>query len=819
MKYRLPALSYGVGVSRKPGKVVLIPAAWGALIAGLALLGGESKRLDLVSGASIARAAERPSPSAAAQTTGGTAMPGPTTSPDGVTTSSTFNSISLSWRLPGGAPGTAVLVRFRPQGSVAWRSGLPLVYDGRSDRPYGGEYRGSLVGLTPGTTYDVQLQLGESGRQVALTRSTWSARLPVARTVRVPASTRPLRITEGGGPDGYVLYTPATNSSGIAVSTSELNAVSVEASYVVVRGFQLRGGRDGLRVAAGEHDVVIEENDISGWGHIAPDAGRRPDGAPYTAPSAWFWGDDGDAAIACHGGPGPESIDRVVVQGNQLHDPATGSNSWNEPRAGSPDGHPFGPQAIYANDCGANWVIRRNDIYSGAEHYFNDAIGGGANFSERGFPLADSDIAENRISNAHDDAIEAEGANDNVRIWGNYIDQTFTKIAIATTQIGPIYIWRNVADRSAQEGTGPSDEALRGPFVKAGSRDARFPGGGRIYVFNNTVLQRPSAAGQRFGLGPSYGIPESGGPVLNLISRNNILLVPSRQNYSILHETPPADDGDTSFDYDLYNGVAYVKGVERVEPHGIPQAPVFSGGAGAFTLAANSPGVDKGERIPNFTDGFRGAGQRSARRSRARRRWSSVRPRGLPDARLMHPTPWLSHSRPTGLRDCRRSDPLRPVPDPVDGHQSLHQPAPASSDRISPKRCSTTACGHRDRRVHAVLRTRAQWATRRARWCAVTPAGAVIDEGWTPADEDGLARAGRPLGPRGAGVHGDDERRRVGSRAAAGRRLDGADRGRAQGQGGRVAGGEDRQARRPGPGRARAARPRAAGVCRDVRRP
>ena len=30
------------------------------------------------------------------------------------------------------------------------------------------------------------------------------------------------------------------------------------------------------------------------------------------------------------------------------------------------------------------------------------------------------------------------------------------------------------------------------------------------------------------------------------------------------------------------------------------------------------------------------------------------------------------------------------------------------------------------------------WATRRARWCAVTAAGAVIDEGWTPADEDGL---------------------------------------------------------------------------------
>src|SRR4051795_9423938 len=39
------------------------------------------------------------------------------------------------------------------------------------------------------------------------------------------------------------------------------------------------------------------------------------------------------------------------------------------------------------------------------------------------------------------------------------------------------------------------------------------------------------------------------------------------------------------------------------------------------------------------------------------------------------------------------------------------------------------------------------WATRRARWCAVTPAGAVIDEGWAPADEDGLGRLVARLGP------------------------------------------------------------------------
>src|SRR5215216_2946821 len=39
------------------------------------------------------------------------------------------------------------------------------------------------------------------------------------------------------------------------------------------------------------------------------------------------------------------------------------------------------------------------------------------------------------------------------------------------------------------------------------------------------------------------------------------------------------------------------------------------------------------------------------------------------------------------------------------------------------------------------------WATRRARWCAVTSAGVVIDEGWAPADEDGLAGLVMRLGP------------------------------------------------------------------------
>src|SRR6266508_4172726 len=58
----------------------------------------------------------------------------------------------------------------------------------------------------------------------------------------------------------------------------------------------------------------------------------------------------------------------------------------------------------------------------------------------------------------------------------------------------------------------------------------------------------------------------------------------------------------------MYNGLAYVKGIARVEPHGIHRAPSFVGSAGSFTLATAGPGVDAGRRIPNFTDGYQGVG-------------------------------------------------------------------------------------------------------------------------------------------------------------------------------------------------------------------
>src|SRR6185369_10674696 len=170
-------------------------------------------------------------------------------------------------------------------------------------------------------------------------------------------------------------------------------------------------------------------------------------------------------------------------QKNRIHHPRTDSNSWGEYRAKYSTSHPSGPQGIYLIHGAGHYVIRYNDIYSDLDHMFNDAMGGDENFSDNGFPNRDSDIYGNRLGNAWDDAIESEGGNNNVRIWGNYIDQTATGVASSSTYFGPLYIFRNVYNRSRKDSTVALDSDDRLYFGKAGS--VAPWGGGRRYYFHN----------------------------------------------------------------------------------------------------------------------------------------------------------------------------------------------------------------------------------------------------------------------------------------------------------------------------------------------
>jgi hypothetical protein len=487
----------------------------------------------------------------------------------------TFESLGLYWA-PGTNPGAAgCQVQYRKVGESAWKQGLALWYDSRNS-----ECRGSLVHLTPGSDYQVQFGLpGQAFSREVIAR-TWSESLPVAKTVYVTSGSQTLNITEGGSANGYVLYTAAPGSSvTLDAANAQTHNVSVNASYVIVRGLTLKGAvQDAVRISPNVTDVVIEDNDISNWG--------RTRGGNLGVDL-----DSGVRAVCSN-----PTLERVVIQRNKIHHPRYGANSWST-------GHPAGPQGITFENCGGNHVMRYNDIWSSAGKYFNDVIGGADNFTNVGFPHSDSDIYGNRLSHGWDDGIEAEGGNKNVRIWGNYIDSTAIGIATTTTATGPVYVFRNVQNRAKTMEAASPDSDSREVFAKSGSHSSL--GGGRRYLLHNTLLQA-TQSGASYGLGAGYAIGGTGSTQLvsNTISRNNIF-----------HTWKPTGNSTyqigsgNEFSYNLVNGNP--SSLEGSLLRGTPTYASGNGwqseGNGMYQLAPSSLGYDKGVRIPNFNDAFTGA--------------------------------------------------------------------------------------------------------------------------------------------------------------------------------------------------------------------
>ena len=390
----------------------------------------------------------------------------------------TFESLGLYFK-PAGDPGRdGCPVRFRKAGEAQWREGLPLWFDARD-----GECRGSLVHLSPGAEYEVEVQ---GARTVA---KTWAEKFPIAETVTLPKALKEtLFVTKGGKPNGYVLYQAAPGGTIIDVEDKAQYNVVITAPYVIVRGLTLKGAqRDAIDVRAS--DVVIEGNDISEWGRLK-----------YTNSKGWKIGVDMDSGVRAN--CRHVKMERIVVQRNRIRDPRYGANSWSW-------GHPVGPQAITFSHCAGNHVIRHNEISSSdPQRYFNDAIGGEDNFTAVGFPNRDSDIYGNVIQGAWDDGIEAEGANMNVRIWGNAIERTAVGIATTVTHHGPLYIFRNSYRNGRKLSERPPEADDRGPMIKAG--DGKGIGGGRRYVFDNSAADVGN-----------FMAGNTGQPLTNTVTRNN----------------------------------------------------------------------------------------------------------------------------------------------------------------------------------------------------------------------------------------------------------------------------------------------------------
>ena len=378
---------------------------------------------------------------------------------------STYECAGVYWKTPVSGP---CRIKYKEVKSGIWKDGLELVYDARHS-----EYRGSIIKLTPNTEY--QVELTNNTAKTRLNIKTRNDNFPVGKTTILPEgeSDKTIVIKESGTPDAYHLVTvPASSKSILNIKNVYDHAIEIDANYVIVRGVEIRNPKiHGIRIRRGRHDIVIEQCYITFWGRM---------GGPISYGN--FEGNM-DSGIFAENGTW-----NLTIQRNLIEDPRGASNDWET-------GHPAGPQGITVMQSLGGNVIRYNDIISTEDHGFNDAIGGGSNFSEVGNMNRDSDIYGNFLRNVWDDAIESEGANMNVRIWGNYIHLYKTAIATASTTFGPIYIFRNVFGESRGGQRNSNGRTL----LKTGDREA-FKGGRRM-IFHNTVLQ-PGGALDIIGRNP-----------------------------------------------------------------------------------------------------------------------------------------------------------------------------------------------------------------------------------------------------------------------------------------------------------------------------
>jgi hypothetical protein len=494
----------------------------------------------------------------------------------------TFESLGLYYNRAAAAE--ACQVRYRAAGAAEWREGYPLVYDQRER-----QYRGSLVGLTPNTPYDIRIEAG--GERTEFQARTRSQEFPIGKTTHLTGggTDQTLHIREGGTGKGWHVVTPAPGTKFVSdVFNLSDYSVVVEADYVILRGLELKNaGIHGVLIRPGVQNVVVEDCHITGWGRMG---------------GARVWGVTGgmDSGVYAEKDAG-----HLVIQRNLIEYPRGGSNDWES-------GHPSGPQGISLIDSRGGNVIRYNTIRSTEDHGFNDGIGGGSNYSFKGSPNRDSDIHGNIVSNCWDDAIESEGANMNVRIWSNYIHHTFVHIATASTSMGPLYIFRNVFGESRISHQDPSG----GMMIKTGMSYLEIDGErvstglGYRFIFHNTALQ------------PGGGLDVfSSHELHHAVSRNNIF-------YS-RGQTYPRDRGEPSNDFrnDLtggYLGGGFVRSMfldsQRLEWFLAPAMNRIQWGRVESTrngrnfsitdplVQAKNPALDRGVRLPGFNDDYSGAG-------------------------------------------------------------------------------------------------------------------------------------------------------------------------------------------------------------------
>ncbi|MHB8901873.1 MAG: right-handed parallel beta-helix repeat-containing protein, partial [Thermoguttaceae bacterium] len=456
---------------------------------------------------------------------------------------------SCSYYLPGPRPET-FSVTFRQQEGT-WLEALEPPYVAEDNM-----LRGSIVGLEENTPYEIRIT-GEQGKVLAQEEfRTWQSEVPIAKTVVLDETNFKgrLAIRDQGSPDGWIKYTARKGFVLKNDRTGPLLELE-KARYVILEGLTLRGGlQQAIAIKRCEH-VRVVNCDVAGWGRI----GRQRfdlDGKYYTERGAAInW----DTAILVEKSLG------TVVERCYIHDPVNTANPWYY-------SHPAGPQAV-GIDKPRSTVIRYNDFIGSDLHRWNDGIEGTGNFDVDGGFNRDADVYGNLICFANDDAVEIDGGQINVRVFGNQFEGCLCGVSIQGCMSGPSYVFRNLLVNMADE------NGIGGQTIKTSTHANGLSA--VSFIFNNTC----------YGGSSDLSIPYN----LRIVARNNIFA--GRSAVSGRQQSPQSES-----DYNLLPS-----GKEGDEKHGFVAPPgLVEPAAGLYGLTETSAAIGRGTAIANFAEGEKG---------------------------------------------------------------------------------------------------------------------------------------------------------------------------------------------------------------------
>lgn len=524
---------------------------------------------------------------------------------------------------------TATL-RYRPQGSLAWQTGLPLLrvrpeQTSTETTPgsYGlptpaAQFAGSVFGLAPGTSYEVEVTVSDpdgGGGIQSLTVATVpvpGAGPALPNTIAVASDAGLAAALAAAQPGDVILLAPGTYHGPLTLARS-----GTVANPIVIRG--------------------------SGPGSTVIDATGASYGVTLAGNNLWL------ESVTVRGsswGARANNRQNIVIRNNRFTsvdlgiDARTGSNrnfyicdNILEGRRAWPDMADVTTDLEGIAITGQGHTVCHNTI-SG----FGDALGLG---HDTAIINAAIDFQGNEVLWTEDDGIELDFAHRNVRAFENRVTNANMGVSFQPVWGGPVYALRNVLVNTA-----------RSPFKLNND-----PSG--LYILHNTSVRTLGIGANGAYAFPSLGYTQaSGNPAYaaNLFFMDNLLVGVTGPAYVTTRLIDAVLDGngwwpDGSFRlYDAWTSLADLKARSPYEAHGViveasPFATPVTTGADYTTrlapadvaLAAGSVAVDAGLPLANVNDDFLGGAPDLGARERGAAapaygvRWADGDGDGVPD--------------------------------------------------------------------------------------------------------------------------------------------------------------------------------------------